>query len=119
MGLYKTYIKLLVEQVTNSEIIEAIDNKEVVEFYYEGDETESRGARTVEIYAFGNSTKGNPVIRAYQTGGATDSSVPNWKLFDVRNIRNFKTVGNFEQPRQGFNLNGDAGMLNVYHIAKF
>lgn len=119
MKLFETYKQILNEAVSYSEIISAIDNKNIIEFYYTGDNTQNKGVRRAEIYTFGNSKLGNPVVRVFQLSGATDSNVPSWKLFLVKNMNNLKVVGQYDQQRYGFNLNGDDGMLNVYKTAKF
>lgn len=117
--LQETYNKLLIEATSNSRIINAINRNAIVKFYYIGDEQEKRGWRTGEIYAFGESTRGNRVIRVYQTEGTTSTRIPAWKLFRVDKIRNFQHVGNFEKPQSQFNANGDNSMQKVYNIAQF
>lgn len=115
-----TYNKLLTERATsNSRVILAIKRNAIVKFYYKGDEKEKEGWRTGEIYAFGESTRGNRVIRVYQTSGTTSTRIPDWKLFLVDKIRSFQHVGIFETPRPKFNSNGDNSMQKVYNIAEF
>jgi hypothetical protein len=117
--LYETYKKVLNEAVALSEIIDAIDNTQVIRFYYEGDNTENKGWRSGEIYALGDSIAGNKVIRVYQLQGVTDSKTPQWKLFRVDSIRDIETVGSFNQARPLFNSQGDNSMATVYKIVNF
>lgn len=117
--LIETYKEIITEAISNSDVIDAINNNSVVKFYYEGDETQNKGDRMAELYAFGLSLKGNPVVRAFQIRGATDTVIPDWKLFRLKYIRDIEVIRNFYRPRNGFNKNDDNGMSTVYHIAKF
>lgn len=117
--LLETYQQLLLEAIPNYKVINAIKNKLSVRFYYEGDKNEQKGNREGDIYAYGESTAGNPVIRVYQTRGVTSTRIPEWKLFRVDKIRNIDYIGEFEEPQSKFNANGDNSMQKVYNIVKF
>ena len=119
MNLIETYKKILQEEVALSEIIDAIENTQVIRFYYEGDKTQNKGERVGEIYALGSSSAGNKVIRVFQLKGATDTVIPSWKLFRVDAIRNIEKVRQFYKPRPQFNAHGDNSMSAVYNIAEF
>lgn len=104
--------------VTN--INDAINNKNEIIIYYDGDENTSKGKRNVEVYAYGISMAGNPVIRAYQLSGDSDTIVPEWKLFRVDRISQWSVLNRrFRTPRPKFNPNGDKSMKSVLNIAKF
>lgn len=104
--------------ITN--INNAINNKNEVIIYYDGDENTSKGKRNVEVYAYGISMAGNPVIRAYQLSGDSDTIVPEWKLFRVDMISQWSVLKRiFTTPRPKFNPNGDKSMKSVLNIAKF
>lgn len=104
--------------VTN--VNNAINNKNEVIIYYDGDENTSKGKRNVEVYAYGISMAGNPVIRAYQLSGDSDTIVPEWKLFRVDMISQWSVLKRrFTTPRPKFNPNGDKSMKSVLNIAKF
>jgi hypothetical protein len=117
--LYETYQQVLNEAVANYKIINAIKNKLTVRFYYDGDKNNQKGYREGDIYAFGESTKGNPVIRVYQLRGTTASRVPEWKMFRVDKIRDMEYIGEFERPQAKFNAGGDNSMQQVYNIVEF
>lgn len=118
-NFYQTYHQLLQEAVSNTKIINAIKNRLTVKFYYEGDKNEQKGWREGDIYAFGESTRGNPVVRIYQLRGTTSTKVPDWKLFRVDKIKDIEYIGEFEKPQSKFNPQGDNSMQKVYHLAKF
>lgn len=71
--------------------------------------------RIVEIHAVGLSTKGKPCLRAYQTEGDSLSGAPNWKLFSVNKIHNFKMLPEVKAslPREGYQR-GDKGMSFIF-----
>lgn len=119
MTLYETYLSILQEAVNVSDIINAIETKKVIRFYYEGDNTEHKGWRIGEIYVLGDSKAGNKVIRVYQLKGETDTVIPQWKLFLVDKIREIEEVRTFNRPRPNFNRSGDNSMVRVHNIVKF
>jgi predicted DNA-binding transcriptional regulator YafY len=93
----------------NSTICNAIRNKQVLEFYYDG------GSRLVEPFCHGVSTAGNEVLRGFQTGGYSKSGNSHtWKMFRVDeissiSIKNEKFTGN----RPHYNPN-DKGMTKIH-----
>jgi len=127
LKLYNLYKHIILEaSVRNNDIIDCIDGHKVVSIFYDGDGVENRGYRDIEPYCLGNSKDDNPVLRAYQQAGATDSEIPGWKLFRVDKIVSWdeKMDDNnnpvvFNEPQDGFNPNGDKGMNKVIKVAKF
>jgi predicted DNA-binding transcriptional regulator YafY len=106
--------------ISISNINNAINNKNEVIIYYDGDENTSKGKRNVEVYAYGISMAGNPVIRAYQLSGDSDTIVPEWKLFRIDRVSQWSVLKRrFTTPRPKFNPNGDKSMKSVLNIAKF
>ena len=93
----------------NQAICEAIRNRAVLEFYYDGQN------RIVEPHAHGLSTAGNNVLRCYQIeGGSISGKVPGWKLMDVSKIKSLKkTERRFSRPRPDYKKN-DRGMTKIY-----
>lgn len=113
----KTEIK---KNVNVDNINKAIDDKIRIKIFYRGDKNIAAGQRTVEVYAYGLSSAGNPVMRAFQLAGDTQTEMPDWKLFRVDRISRWvETNQRFDQPRPKFNPNGDRSMSTVYKIAKF
>ena len=108
------------KNVNIDNINKAIDEKIRLKIFYKGDKNIAAGQRTIEIYAYGLSSAGNPVIRAFQTAGDTQTEAPDWKLFRVDRISRWvETRQRFNEPRPKFNPNGDRSMATVYKIAKF
>jgi len=113
----KTEIK---KNVNVDNINKAIDNKIIIKIFYRGDKNIAAGQRTIEVYAYGLSSAGNPVMRAFQLAGDTQTEMPDWKLFRIDRISRWvETNQRFDQPRPKFNPNGDRSMSTVYKIAKF
>jgi len=113
----KTEIK---KSINVDNINKAIDNKIRIKIFYRGDKNIAAGQRTIEVYAYGLSSAGNQVMRAFQLAGDTQTEMPDWKLFRVDRISRWvETTQRFDQPRPKFNPNGDRSMSTVYKIAKF
>lgn len=122
------YIELLTESVSIGEINNAIDtHTRILINYHTRGEDNNTGARIIEVYAYGLTKAGNPVIRAFQPYGDTTSRVPSWKFFRIDRISYWKSTGQkFSRPASEyykgmglFNPNGDMTMKVVYKIAKF
>lgn len=119
---------LLTESVSVADIDDAIDNhKRVIINYHSKGEDVATGARVIEVYAYGTTKAGNPVIRAFQPYGDTTSKIPSWKFFRLDRISAWeKTNQIFNTPASeiykgigDFNPDGDLTMSTVYKIAKF
>lgn len=117
---------LLSESMVSSDMVtNAMDNRErVIISYHSDDENENTGPRLIEIYAYGVTTAGNPVIRAFQTHGDTTTSIPDWKYFLLSRISSWKETGQTydklpeeRYPGVGnFNPDDDKTMAMVYKI---
>lgn len=112
---------LLEEKVDRNKVLDAIKEKyRVVINYNSHGEHIAMGWRIIEVFAYGLTKAGNPVIRAYQPQGDTASDVPSWKFFRLDRILEWKPTGQyFTEPREGFNPHGDKTMSTVISIAKF
>ena len=93
----------------NTSICEAIQARAVIRFYYDG------GARSAEPHCHGISKAGNEVLRAYQTGGHSESGNPvGWKMLDVGKIIDIhQTEEIFSTNRPGYNPN-DSHMTSIH-----
>lgn len=89
-------------------IIDAIMNKRVLSFQYDGHH------RVVEPHTVGVSTAGNPVLRCYQTAGTHVRWDHDWNLCTLDKIINLKETGEtFAAPRPGYKK-GDRGMSVIH-----
>lgn len=92
----------------NQTIIRAIENQNVIEFYYEGE------LRVVEPHCYGVTTAGNEGLRAYQIDGYSSSGKLGWKMFDLGKAEDvIITEDSFDGPRKGYKR-GDKGMDEIY-----
>lgn len=121
---------------TPKSIKDAVDNKRVINIYYQGGEEDSPGWRTIEPACFGEDMKGRQAIRAYQSADGNNTGSPDtkykvgpqkttttnnaWKFFLVERIRNWNLSSNSnfaERPK--FNRQGDFHMSKVFAISDF
>lgn len=119
---------ILRESVTPQNIIDAIKKRYEVKIAYSADEEpKGKGERIIQPVAYGLSTAGNPVIRAFQPYGDTKTKVPHWKMFRLDKITSWKGFPKrkFKEPPGDytadgkFNPTGDKSMSEVYAIADF
>ena len=107
---------MLIESVSINSITDSIKNLYQVVINYEGDPAHgiAPGKRVIEVYAYGLTKSGNPVIRAYQPYGDTASTVPEWKFFRLDRIKSWSpTYKKIITPPDKFNPNGDRSMSVV------
>lgn len=92
----------------NSDICNAIRNKDIISFNYDG------GIRIVEPYCYGVSTAGNLVLRCFQIDGYSLSGKPmGWKLFKIGEMSSISlTEKKIFNIRSGYNPN-DKGMIRI------
>ena len=122
MKLTSLFKDIILEAVNRNEIISAINNRNICTIYYEGDTISNPGYREIEPYVYGLSKRENPVIRAYQLEGKTDSpeNMPGWRLFRVDRMVDFINSGDiFNEPKPLYNPSGDKDMTRIYAQAKF
>jgi hypothetical protein len=85
-------------------IVSAIRNREILTIFYDGED------RHIEPYAYGKSSEGHNLLRAYQTSG----TAPDWHLFQVDQIVTLIHTGNtFVRVRDGYERN-DSIMEEFY-----
>lgn len=92
----------------NQKIVDAIENKNVIEFYYDGE------LRVVEPHCYGVTTAGNEGLRAFQTDGYSSTGKLGWKMYDLGKADNITITENqFDGPRPGYQSE-DKGLSRIY-----
>lgn len=133
MNLFEEIViesSLLTEGVSVDSITNAINGLHPAWITY--DDTKGGGGkarRMIYPVAYGTTTAGNPVVRAFQPQGSSkrglttppnDREFPKWKYFRVDRIKFWRTVNSRtynENELVGFNDEGDKSMSEVYVIA--
>ena len=126
MKLQESLKGLILEIASLDSVQIAINNRNVVTIYYDGDEPGGKGIREVEPVALGKSKAGNLVMRGWDREGSSHTAykgeqpLPGWRLFRLDKILSFKPTGEiYNEPKPGYNFNGDKSMVSVITIAKF
>lgn len=118
-GLIK---QILLEQVENDFIVDAIKKRYEVEISYMPDKNGRGGEkRVIQPVAYGTTTAGNSAVRAFQPfGDSSSNNKPYWRLFLTDKIKTWKPYKKrrFNEP-PGFNRSGDDKMSEVFVIANF
>lgn len=92
----------------DTEIIYAIRNQKLIEFFYDG------GSRTIEPHCYGLTTAGNEGLRAFQVDGYSSSGKMGWKMFDMDKASSLNVLDEtFSSPRPGYKK-GDRGMSKIF-----
>jgi predicted DNA-binding transcriptional regulator YafY len=93
----------------NNIIIEAIENRKLLEFCYKDH------YRLVEPHTFGVSSKGNENLSVFQIDGTSErNNVPDWGLFTIDKIVDLKVLNEtFEGTRPKY-TKGDSRMIEIY-----
>jgi len=91
----------------NQQIVEAIENQNVIEFYYEGER------RVVEPHCYGKTTAGNEGLRAYQIDGYSSSGIMGWKMYDLGKANDIAVNEGAFKVRDGYKR-GDKGMSEIF-----
>lgn len=79
-----------------------------------------KNKRVIYPVAYGISTAGNPVVRAFQKQGSTKTDAPKWKLFRLDRMKNWRVITSRTfNPNElvGFRSDGDEQMTTLYTIA--
>ena len=90
-----------------NEICNAIRNKKIIEFIYDGEN------RIVEPHCYGITTKGNESIRAFQIDGYSSSGKMGWKLYDLSKAKNIQVLEESFKIRNDYKK-GDKNMSRIY-----
>jgi len=138
----KNFRHLITEGVSQDNIVKAIENHEWIYLYYNGDDKNKTGYRTIRPYVLGTSTAGNTVLRAWQDNPRnswhfdnkptrtdsqhhdywTDSegSKPGWRMFDVSKIskiypigKKFNDANGLPMIPAGYHEGGDKDMTSI------
>ena len=126
MKLYNTFKSLILEVASVDSIVDAIKKRKKMVIYYEGDEPGGTGLREIEPVCFGYSKADNPILRAWDSEGAShtgykgEQPLPGWRIFRVDKIVSFKPTGeDFNEMRPGYNPRGDKSMKRIIINAIF
>ena len=126
MKLYNTFKSLILEVASVDSIVDAIKKRKKMVIYYEGDEPGGTGLREIEPVCFGYSKADNPILRAWDSEGAShtgykgEQPLPGWRIFRVDKISSFKPTGeDFNEMRPGYNPRGDKSMKRIIINAIF
>ena len=123
-------VQFINEDATPAQVRDAIKKRYKAEIYYYEPGTKGSERRVIEPVAYGKSKGDNDVVRAFQPMGDTRSESPEWKMFRLDRIRQWKPLRNnhFEEPPgpeypdlqdKKYNPNGDKGMSVCYMNADF
>ena len=126
MKLKESLKGLICEIASVGSVQDAVNRRQVITIYYDGDEPGGRGIREIEPVALGKSKAGNLVMRGWDREGAShtgykgEQPLPGWRLFRLDKILSLKPTGEvYNQPHPGYNFNGDKSMVSIITIAKF
>ena len=126
MKLINTIKNLITEGATLEDVLDSIKNRKVVVIYYDGDEPGGRGLREIEPVCIGVSKANNRIIRSWDKEGSSHTAykgeqpLPGWRIFRLDKILSLKPTGDvYNEPRPGYNFNGDKTMASVILNAKF
>ena len=133
MDLFEDIIRetfLINESVTINGINDAINGLHPVWITYDDERGgDGKNRRLIYPVAYGLTSKGNPVVRAFQPSGSSKRGLttppnnreyPKWKYFRVDRIKFWRMVSSktFDgKTLEGFNEEGDNSMSIVYTIA--
>ena len=126
MKLYNIAKSLILEVASIDSIVDAIKKRNKIVIYYDGDEPGGRGLREIEPVCIGVSKANNRIIRAWDKEGSSHTAykgeqpLPGWRIFRLDKILSLKPTGEvYNEPRPGYNFNGDKTMASVILNAKF
>lgn len=111
---------LLREDASVDAINNAVNNMHPVRIVYNGPSGTGNGERVIYPVAYGVSTAGNPVVRAFQPQGSTSSEVPAWKFFRLDRIKRWDNDNSRAfnpEELNGFNDKGDEQIETLYAIS--
>lgn len=112
---------LLTEDAAVNDINNAINNMHPVWIRYDDQQGGSgKNRRYICPVAYGISTAGNPVIRAFQPQGSTKRGAPKWKLFRLDRIKMWRNINSktfSAEELTGFNEDGDDQISTLFTIS--
>jgi predicted DNA-binding transcriptional regulator YafY len=126
MRLYSILNELILEAASDTEVSDAIVKHNRVKIRYE--EPDGRySTRYLESYVLGLSKAGNPIVRAYQYAGDTNTEI-GWKTFRLDRIMDWEEMNErpFTNPISDrisgipkYNRFGDRSMISINKQARF
>jgi predicted DNA-binding transcriptional regulator YafY len=126
MKLQDSLKGLIYEIAAVDDVVNSIKQRQKVVIYYDGDEPGGRGLREIEPVALGVSKAGNKILRAWDMEGSSHTAykgeqpLPGWRIFRLDKILSIKPTGEiYNEPKPGYNFNGDKSMTSVIINAKF
>ena len=109
----------ILEEASRSNIdlvIDAIKRRVYISFKYDHDGNKEP-YRSVRPAAFGYSSKGNPLLRAYvmnPTEAGLSKKKNNWRLFNTEKMDDVVlSTKKFKHPGKGYNPSGDRAIPNL------
>lgn len=119
MGFFGLLQEVVNGRVTTEDVVAAMDNHAMVIINYMSDgQDKHTGTRVIEPVAYGVTSSGNPVIRAFQPYGDSTTKYKGWKLFRLDRITyweetkaKFNKIPEFNGER--LNADGDDTMATV------
>ena len=107
MTIFEGIVKeILSEGADVSSVNDAINKTyEVVISYHTKGKNENTGERLIQPVAYGTTTAGYPVIRAFQPYGDTTTKTPSWKYFRLDRITDWRPLKSHKfskPPGMGF-----------------
>ena len=126
MKLMESLKGIITERISVADLVDAIKKRKKLIIYYDGDEPGGRGLREIEPVCYGVSKRKNKVLRAWDSEGSSHTAyngeqpLPGWRLFRLDKILSHKPTGEvYNEPKPGYNFNGDKSMVSVIINAKF
>lgn len=123
MGLLREILVesfLLREDASVTAVNDAVRNMRPVRITYNGPSGTGKGEREIYPVAYGISTAGNPVVRAFQPQGSTSTEVPSWKFFRLDRVTSWQNDNSrtFDpKDLNGFNDKGDEQIETLYAVS--
>jgi len=126
MKLYSILNELILEIASDAEVGDAIIKHNRIRMRYQ-EPNGSFSTRYLEAYVLGTSKAGNPIVRAYQYAGDTNTEV-GWKTFRLDRIVDWEEMNErpFTNPISDrisgipkYNRFGDGSMIRINKQAKF
>lgn len=111
--------RVLNEAVSPNDVIPVINNRNYVDLNYVDEDGSAVGNRLAQVYAYGRSMAGNPVVRVYQVSGDSLRK-REWKTLRLDRIVSWKPrKQTFSKPAPGYNEEGDGSMEVVNAMVTF
>jgi hypothetical protein len=125
INLFEIFNKVLItESVDRDKVLNALKRRERIIIDYTSNVPGyeiADGVRYIDPYCLGvGRYQGELCLRAYQPFGDTASSVPNWKIFYLKDIGMWKPTGLInKEVAPNYNQGGDRWMVSVIYNADY